>query len=148
MNEQIEKQAIEEMSKVIEITEQIARDAHCGLPSPTMYAKDLYWHGYRKQSEVERLQAEIERLTINMNAYGLTAKRLAEEKTEIFAKIEDEIVAAIKSNVKAIDERQEKINAYEDSFIVRCYGKIDALRGIDGFVEELKKKYTEGESNG
>jgi hypothetical protein len=49
--EQIEKQAIEEMAKVIETTEQIARDAHCGLPSPTMYAKDLYWKGYRKQSE-------------------------------------------------------------------------------------------------
>lgn len=51
MKEQIENQAIEEMAKVIEITEQIARDAHCGLPSPKMYAKDLYWHGYRKQSE-------------------------------------------------------------------------------------------------
>lgn len=54
MKEQIEKQAIEEMAKVIERTEQIARDAHCGLPSPTMYAKDLYWHGYRKQSEGEK----------------------------------------------------------------------------------------------
>jgi hypothetical protein len=49
MKDQIEKQAIEEMAKVIERTEQIARDAHCGLPSPTMYAKDLYWHSYRKQ---------------------------------------------------------------------------------------------------
>lgn len=47
-----EKQIIEEMAKVIETTEQIARDAHCGLPSPTMYAKDLYWKGYRKQSEL------------------------------------------------------------------------------------------------
>lgn len=53
MKEQIEKQAIEEMAKVIERTEQIARDAHCGLPSPTMYAKDLYWHGYRRQIEAE-----------------------------------------------------------------------------------------------
>ena len=51
--EQIEKQAIEDMAKVIEITEQVARDAHCGLPSPTMYAKALYWKGYRKQSEGE-----------------------------------------------------------------------------------------------
>jgi hypothetical protein len=47
-----EKQ-IEEMAKVIEITEQVARDAHCGYPSPRMYAKDLYWHGYRKQKEGE-----------------------------------------------------------------------------------------------
>lgn len=35
------------------------------------------------KSEVERLQAEIERLTINMNAYGLAAKRLAEEKGDV-----------------------------------------------------------------
>lgn len=49
--QQIEEKAIEEMAKVIEITEQIARDAHCGLPSPRMYAKDLYRKGYRKQSE-------------------------------------------------------------------------------------------------
>ena len=48
---QIEEKAIEEMAKVIETTEQIARDAHCGLPSPT---KDLYWHDYRKQSEVAK----------------------------------------------------------------------------------------------
>lgn len=46
-----ETKAIEEMAKVIETTEQIARDAHCGIPSPRMYAKDLYWKGYRKQSE-------------------------------------------------------------------------------------------------
>ena len=50
MNEQ---KQIEEMAKVIETTAQIARDAHCGYPSPTMYAKDLYWHGYRRQIEGE-----------------------------------------------------------------------------------------------
>jgi hypothetical protein len=52
-DKQIEEQAVEEMARVIETTEQIARDAHCGLPSPCMYAKDLYCHGYRKQSEGE-----------------------------------------------------------------------------------------------
>lgn len=44
---------IEEMARVIETTEQIARDAHCGYPSPRMYATDLYDHGCRKQSEGE-----------------------------------------------------------------------------------------------
>ena len=57
MNEN-EKQAIEEMAKVIEITEQIARDAVGALPSPTMYAKNLYWHGYRKQIEGEWKEAD------------------------------------------------------------------------------------------
>ena len=59
MKEQIEKQAIEEMAKVIERTEQIARDAHCGLPSPTMYAKDLYWHGYRSLSDFLQMVKNI-----------------------------------------------------------------------------------------
>lgn len=53
---QIEEQAIEEIAKVIEGTEQTA--AHCGKPSPKMYAQDLYWRGYRKQSEGEWLQDE------------------------------------------------------------------------------------------
>lgn len=52
MQEQIDKQAIEEMAKVIEHTEKIAREQVGVLPSPTMYAKDLYWHGYRKQSDL------------------------------------------------------------------------------------------------
>lgn len=51
MEKQIEKQAIEEMAKVIERTEQIARDNAGAYPSPTMFAKDLYWHGCRKQIE-------------------------------------------------------------------------------------------------
>lgn len=56
-----EKQ-IEKMAKVIEITEQIARDAHCGYPSPKMIATDLYDKGYRKQSEVERIFEEIDKI--------------------------------------------------------------------------------------
>jgi hypothetical protein len=70
---QIEEQAIEEMARVIETTEQIARDAHCGLPSPRMYAKDLYWHGYRKQSEwisVEERLPEDSMTVITCNAKG------------------------------------------------------------------------------
>lgn len=51
MEKQIEKQAIEEMAKVIERTERIAREFTGALPSPTMFAKDLYWHGYRKQKK-------------------------------------------------------------------------------------------------
>lgn len=48
MSEQIEKQAIEEMAKVIEGAEKVAMDMVGVPPSSTMYAKDLYWHGYRK----------------------------------------------------------------------------------------------------
>jgi hypothetical protein len=97
----------------------------------------------KRYHEIKRLNEDVDRLQ-EINNNQVENIRLAKQEVarEIFAEIENEIIGAIKSNVKAIDERQEKINAYEDSFIVRCYGKIDALRGIDGFVEELKKKYT------
>lgn len=42
---------IDEMARTIAITEQIARDAVGALPSPKMYATDLYEKGYRKQKE-------------------------------------------------------------------------------------------------
>lgn len=48
-----DKQIIEEMAKVISGTEKIARDAHCGYPSPRMYATDLFYKGWRKQNEGE-----------------------------------------------------------------------------------------------
>lgn len=89
--EQIEKIEIEKMARVIETTEQIARDAHCGLPSPRMYAKDLYWHGYRKQSEIidefaERIKKEftdypnpISYLEISESGFCKIVDRLAKE---------------------------------------------------------------------
>jgi hypothetical protein len=40
---------IEAMARVIAKTEKIALDAHCGLPSPRMYATDLYRKGYGKR---------------------------------------------------------------------------------------------------
>lgn len=71
----------------------------------------------------------------------------SEVSREIFEQIHREIAEAIKSNVRAIDERQEKYNIYEDDFIHRCYGKIDALRGIDGFITELKEKCVKEDPN-
>lgn len=55
---------------------------------------------------------------------------------EIFAYIEQEIVAALESNYKVISKFVESDDLY---YTVK--GKISALRGIEGFVEELKKKY-------
>ena len=57
-SKQIEQKAIEEIAKVIEKTEQIARDMVGALPSPTMYDKDIYWHGYRKQIDGEWIWTE------------------------------------------------------------------------------------------
>jgi chromosome segregation ATPase len=41
------------------------------------------------RSEVELLKADNEQLTINMNAYGLTAKRLAEENESLEIELEN-----------------------------------------------------------
>lgn len=48
---------IEEMAKVIEIVEQVHRDAFYKLPSPRDYAKNLYTRGYRRQRVGEWIEA-------------------------------------------------------------------------------------------
>ena len=76
----------------------------------------------------------------------------AEVAREIFEEIENEISMALESNYKARTHRQMSDIANGSSpldreFIEYVSGKIDALRGIEGFVEELKKKYTEGKDD-
>ena len=66
----------------------------------------------------------------------------AEVAREICCKIEEEIVAALESNYKAKAERMANPRIDADEFISYCEGKNAALRGIEAFVEELKKKYT------
>lgn len=65
----------------------------------------------------------------------------AEVAREICCKIEKEIVAALESNYRAMREHNLKRSPDADGLLLeRIYGKIDALRGIEGFVEELKKE--------
>ena len=67
----------------------------------------------------------------------------AEVAREIFEEIEQEITEALKSNYKVLPSLEFSNELYNG---VR--GKIDALRGIEGFIAELKKKYIgEKESN-
>jgi hypothetical protein len=66
----------------------------------------------------------------------------------ICCEIEEEIVAALESNYRALKEWDDgRCNDYVIEIVNRIKGKIDALRGIECFVEELKKKYT-GEVEG
>ena len=71
----------------------------------------------------------------------------AEVAREICCKIEEEIVAALESNYRARKEHIERYAdfAYDTELLLEINGKLNALRGIEGFVEELKKKYTEAE---
>lgn len=69
----------------------------------------------------------------------------SEAAREICCKIEEEIVAALESNYRARKEHIERYAdlAYDTELLLEINGKINALRGIEGFVEELKKKYAE-----
>ena len=64
----------------------------------------------------------------------------AEVAREIFAEIEREINDALQSNYKVLPIIEES-----EALWNRVNGKIDALRGMSGFIDELKEKYTEGE---
>lgn len=107
----------------------------------------------KSKSEVEELEAERERqyeqakadILANMADGGTSchwcidehkAQAKAEVAREIFEEIEKEIKAALESNYKVLSQFEQS-----DELWYRVNGKIDALRGIDGFVEELKKKY-------
>ncbi len=94
--------------------------------------------------------------TSNWLTKHLTEKQLAEEKAkaikeateeierkakqevarEIFEEIHKEIEEALKSNYKVLPQVEQSEELY-----YRVKGKIDALRGIDDFLAELKKKY-------
>ena len=65
-------------------------------------------------------------------------RKASEVAREIFEEIEKEIEEALKSNYKVLPRLEISNELYNS---VR--GKIDALRGIEGFLAELKKKYTE-----
>lgn len=79
------------------------------------------------EAQVFEQRKEIERLTINMNAYGLAVKRLAEERTEIFEKVEKII---LDNTYPDFNREHKPVNIWK------------AKDGYDAFYE-LKKKYTE-----
>ena len=76
--------------------------------------------------------------TTLINDYGY--RKASEVAREIIKEIEKEINDALKSNYNVLPQLEEFAELWS-----RVQGKIDALRGIGGFVEELKEKYTEDE---
>lgn len=64
-------------------------------------------------------------------------RRQEDVAREIFAEIEKEIEAALESNYKIKRDAQDM----NDTLVTYVEGKIACLRGIDGFIAELKKKY-------
>ena len=92
------------------------------------------------KSRFERLEARYKE---NCNQMVEQAKQKIAR--EIFEDIRREIDAALKSNYSARRKRNEerRWSRINDAFLDTVNGKIDALRGIEGFIDELEAKYTE-----
>lgn len=105
-----------------------------------------------KIAELERLDKEVDRLSqVVLYNNGVTEMKVDEAKTkaykECIEKVKEEIAEALESNYKARAERIEKHNVGEtDEFISYLQGKIDCLRGLDDFLDNLLKEL-EGEAN-
>lgn len=68
-----------------------------------------------------------------------------DEVRRIFEEIEQEIVAALESNYRVYREHLEKYGDKPNlEFLCMCNAKVNALRGIEGFIAEIKEKYTKG----
>lgn len=89
--------------------------------------------------KIERLSVELEAMRGAANSYKMHyEKAKIEVAREIFEEIDREINDALQSNYKVLPIIEES-----EALWNRVNGKIDALRGIDGFIDELKQKYTE-----
>lgn len=68
--------------------------------------------------------------------YNAGYRKATDVAEEIFAEIQAEIKAALDSNYKALPQVEMSEELWS---CVR--GKIDCLRGLDDFIDELKKKW-------
>lgn len=73
---------------------------------------------------------------------NLAVKQAKQEVAgKIFEEIHKEIELALDSNYKVLKEHRDKENPIFNELVSRVKGKIDALRGTEDFIDELKKKY-------
>lgn len=107
----------------------------------TEVVKSLRWLSEELRDEKRGMEAKICRV-----AADRLEKSEREVAQKIFREIEEEIVAALDSNYNALRIRLEKdaVHANDGGFMDLVNGKINALRGIEYFIEELKKKYVGG----
>ena len=97
---------------------------------------DKAWHEcfHHKGVRPERENVFYAKYLIEKKGY----RKQEDVAREIFAKLEEEIEPALESNYRAYEKY---LNAQDSPTLLRIGGKIDALRGIYCFIEELKKKY-------
>lgn len=94
--------------------------------------------------EFKLSRQRVHRILYPIEVDRLLEKAKAEVASRVLEEIQKEIEAALESNYKARNERNEsrQWNRINDNFINTVNGKISALRGINDFIIELKKKYT------
>ena len=79
-------------------------------------------------------EADATAISVHLTRNGYC--KASDVASEIFAEIEQEISAALKSNYKVLPQVIDSDELYHT-----VQGKISALCGIEGFIAELKKKY-------
>ena len=110
----------------------------------------------RQDKELAKKDAEIERLTVNMNAFGLTAKNFAEENERLTAQIEncdacDRIGLTASEHKACIKQAQaEAITAFVDGCVKMAIGlggiPVVCLESIFQFAKKMKEE-KDGESD-
>ena len=108
-------------------------------------------YGIETEKENERLKAEIERLKKENHRFADIGKMYSEIRAEAYKEfaeqVQEEIADALHSNYKARGEKAQEIPIYTESeFLSYCSGKIDCLRGLADFIDNLVKEM-EGDSN-
>lgn len=133
-----EKKQVEELIKILMKSNAISYE-------PNARPVDLYL----KTSAKEKFYVSDNdgHLTID---YSILAKDVYKagyyRASDIFEELDKEITLAIESNYKVIHEYTDRYERMSEELLDRVRGKIDALRGIEDFVAELRKKY-ESEGN-
>ena len=115
----------------------------------------------KQREEINRQKEEIERLKVHNTAFAVKNSELeydlellkqeksvvkSEAYKEFAERLKEEITQALRSNYEAKQERLAKhYNANgTNEFVEYCNGKIDCLRGIKDFIDNLLKEL-EGE---
>lgn len=104
----------------------------------------------RQKAEIEEKSKRLsEILPIVAEISTEAAKKSAEAVKEFAEKVQIEIKKALENNYKARAEKEkEEFNKYLDNlFWNYCTGKIDCLRGINDFVDNLLKEMV-GDADG
>jgi len=116
---------------------------------PVKWATSVSVIAFRARHLIYRLQAENERLQNCIDEQDIEISRLykridetkAEAYKECIEKVKGEIAEALESNYQARAEKIDKHNVGDKTdFISYCGGKIDCLRGLDDFLNNLLKE--------